>query len=139
MATPVPKGGNSPLYPGGDMGMADIPCWGNLSGHRHDLPLQSYRAYSTKRSRAQVYTKSIIFVKVPSISKYEWHSFSITSSSGVDDNTISIMIKSEGSWTSSLSHMIQTRQESDGDQKKYIPIAVEGPYGPVSMDFLLEI
>ncbi|CAL2249786.1 unnamed protein product [Prunus armeniaca] len=79
---------------------------------------------------------SIIFVKVPSISKYEWHSFSITSSSRVDDNTISIMIKSEGSWTSSLSHMIQTRQESDGDQKKYIPIAVEGPYGPVSMDFL---
>ncbi|CAL2249783.1 unnamed protein product [Prunus armeniaca] len=42
----------------------------------------------------------------------------------------------EGSWTSSLSHMIQTGQESDGDQKKYIPIAVEGPYGPVSMDFL---
>ncbi|CAL8155292.1 unnamed protein product [Prunus armeniaca] len=79
---------------------------------------------------------SIIFVKVPSISKYEWHSFSITSISRVDDNTISIMIKSEGSWTSSLSHMIQTRQESDGDQTKYIPIAVEGPYGPVSMDFL---
>ncbi|VVA19059.1 Hypothetical predicted protein [Prunus dulcis] len=79
---------------------------------------------------------SIIFVKLPSISKYEWHSFSITSSSRVDDNTISIMIKSEGSWTSSLSHMIQTRQESDGDQTKYIPIAVEGPYGPVSMDFL---
>ncbi|CAB4274466.1 unnamed protein product [Prunus armeniaca] len=78
---------------------------------------------------------SIIFVKVPSISKYEWHSFSITSSSRVDDNTISVMIKSEGSWTSSLSHMIQTRQESDGDPKKYIPIAVEGPYGPVSMDF----
>ncbi|CAL8138759.1 unnamed protein product [Prunus armeniaca] len=79
---------------------------------------------------------SIIFVKVPSISKYEWHSFSITSSSRVDDNTISIMIKSEGSWTSSLSHMIQTRQESDGDRTKYIPIAVEGPYGTVSMDFL---
>ncbi|BFG32481.1 hypothetical protein CerSpe_187550 [Prunus speciosa] len=79
---------------------------------------------------------SIIFVKVPSISKYEWHSFSITSSSRVDENTMSIMIKSEGSWTSSLSHMIQTRQELDGDQTKYIPIAVEGPYGPVSLDFL---
>ncbi|XP_021801722.1 ferric reduction oxidase 8, mitochondrial isoform X2 [Prunus avium] len=79
---------------------------------------------------------SIIFVKVPSISKYEWHSFSITSSSRVDENTMSIMIKTEGSWTSSLSHMIQTRPESDGDQTKYIPIAVEGPYGPVSMDFL---
>ncbi|KAI5329733.1 hypothetical protein L3X38_029130 [Prunus dulcis] len=79
---------------------------------------------------------SIIFVKVPSISKYEWHSFSITSCSRVDENTMSIMIKSEGSWTSSLSHMIQTRQESDGDQTTYIPIAVEGPYGPVSMDYL---
>ncbi|KAM1129033.1 hypothetical protein ACFX2J_038761 [Malus domestica] len=79
---------------------------------------------------------SVIFVKVPSISKYQWHSFSIISSSSVDKNTMSILIKSEGSWTSSLSNMIRTRQESENDQLKYIPIAVEGPYGPVSMDFL---
>ncbi|CAB4304900.1 unnamed protein product [Prunus armeniaca] len=129
-----------------DMGMADIPCWGDLSGHRvsdldHITSSNKEKTHESSPPKAielilpkdpgPKYTPtSIIFVKVPSISKYEWHSFSITSSSRVDDNTISIMIKSEGSWTSSLSHMIQTRQESDGDQKKYIPIAVEGPYGP---------
>ncbi|RXH77695.1 hypothetical protein DVH24_039666 [Malus domestica] len=79
---------------------------------------------------------SVIFVKVPSISKYQWHSFSIVSSSRVDENTMSVLIKSEGSWTSSLSNMIQTRQETYSDQLKYIPIAVEGPYGLVSMDSL---
>ncbi|CAN6718050.1 unnamed protein product [Malus baccata var. baccata] len=79
---------------------------------------------------------SFIFVKVPSISKYQWHSFSIVSSSRVDENTMSVLIKSEGSCTSSLSNMIQTRQETYSDQLKYIPIAVEGPYGLVTMDSL---
>ncbi|KAK9926817.1 hypothetical protein M0R45_024027 [Rubus argutus] len=79
---------------------------------------------------------SVLFLKVPSISKYQWHSFSIISSSTVDTNTMSILIKSEGSWTSSLSNLIQTEQKSDADQMKWIPVAVEGPYGPVSMDFL---
>lgn len=79
---------------------------------------------------------SVLFLKVPSISKYQWHSFSIISSSTVDTNTMSILIKSEGSWTSSLSNLIQTEQKSDADQMKCIPVAVEGPYGPVSMDFL---
>lgn len=79
---------------------------------------------------------SVLFLKVPSISKYQWHSFSIISSSTVDTNTMSILIKSEGSWTSSLSNLIQTEQKSDADRMKCIPVAVEGPYGPVSMDFL---
>lgn len=78
---------------------------------------------------------SVIFVKVPSISKFQWHSFSITSSSSVDDHTMSILVKIEGSWTSSLYHLIQTKKESDTNQPS-IPIAVEGPYGPSSLSFL---
>ncbi|XP_016651074.1 PREDICTED: ferric reduction oxidase 8, mitochondrial [Prunus mume] len=104
--------------------------------YTHHLYMKAIELILPKDPGLKYTPTSIIFVKVPSISKYEWHSFSITSCSRVDENTMSIMIKSEGSWTSSLSHMIQTRQESDGDQTKYIPIAVEGPYGPVSMDFL---
>lgn len=79
---------------------------------------------------------SVLFLKVPSISKYQWHSFSIISSSSVDANSMSILIKSEGSWTSSLLNLIQTEQKSDADHMKCIPVAVEGPYGPASMDFL---
>ncbi|KAL6174937.1 hypothetical protein ACLB2K_051582 [Fragaria x ananassa] len=79
---------------------------------------------------------SVLFLKVPSISKYQWHSFSIISSSSVDANSMSILIKSEGSWTSSLLNLIQTEQKSDADHMKCIPVAAEGPYGPASMDFL---
>ncbi|PRQ17225.1 putative ferric-chelate reductase (NADH) [Rosa chinensis] len=79
---------------------------------------------------------SVLFLKVPSISKYQWHSFSIISSSSVDANSMSILIKSEGSWTSSLSNLIQTEQKSDADHMKCIPVAVEGPYGPATMEFL---
>lgn len=78
----------------------------------------------------------MIFVKIPSISKFQWHSFSITSSSSVDEHTMSVIIKSQGSWTSSLHDLINDELESDSDRMKSIPIAVEGPYGPASTDFL---
>lgn len=79
---------------------------------------------------------SVIFVKIPSISKYEWHSFSITSSTSLDDQTMSVIVKCEGSWTNSLNNLIQSKIESDADKLTSIPIAVEGPYGPASLDFL---
>jgi ferric-chelate reductase len=79
---------------------------------------------------------SVIFMKVPSISKFQWHSFSITSSSSVDDNTMSVIVKCEGRWTSSLYDLIQAELDSKVDTTKRIPIAIEGPYGPDSMNFL---
>ncbi|KAJ4961779.1 hypothetical protein NE237_021689 [Protea cynaroides] len=75
---------------------------------------------------------SIIFMKIPSISKFEWHPFSVTSSSNVDEDTISVMIRCDGGWTSNLYNLIT----SDADQMKCIPVAVEGPYGPDSLNFL---
>ncbi|KAE8124309.1 hypothetical protein FH972_019207 [Carpinus fangiana] len=79
---------------------------------------------------------SAIFMKIRSISTTQWHPFSITSSSSVDNDTMSVMVKCEGSWTSSLYDLIQAELHSDTDQTKCIPIAVEGPYGPASVDFL---
>lgn len=79
---------------------------------------------------------SVVFMKIPSISKIQWHSFSIISSSSIDDDTLSVLVKCEGSWTSSLYDMIQADLHSGADQKKCIPIGVEGPYGPASVDFL---
>ncbi|KAJ0106605.1 hypothetical protein Patl1_18122 [Pistacia atlantica] len=79
---------------------------------------------------------SILFMKIPSISKFQWHSFSITSSSSVDDHTLSLMVKCEGEWTNSLYHMIHEELDSHADETRCIPIAIEGPYGPASMDFL---
>ncbi|KAF4350347.1 hypothetical protein F8388_010903 [Cannabis sativa] len=79
---------------------------------------------------------SVIFVKIPSISKFQWHSFSITSSSSVDDHTMSLLIRCQGSWTSSLYNLINTELKSGFNKMKTIPIAVEGPYGASSTDFL---
>ncbi|KAL9243116.1 hypothetical protein vseg_017044 [Gypsophila vaccaria] len=78
---------------------------------------------------------SIVFIKIPSISKYDWHPFSITSSSFVDNQTMSVMIKCKGSWTNSLYNMLGRELESHGLTGP-LGIAVEGPYGPASFDYL---
>ncbi|KAL4278259.1 hypothetical protein GQ457_03G031010 [Hibiscus cannabinus] len=79
---------------------------------------------------------SIIFMKIPSISRFQWHSFSITSSSAVDSHSMSVLVKCGGWWTSSLYDNIQAQLDSDADKLKSIPVAIEGPYGPSSMNFL---
>jgi ferric-chelate reductase len=75
-------------------------------------------------------------MKIQSISRTQWRSFSVTSSSSVDDDSLSVIVKCEGGWTSSLYDLIQAEVESDADQTNCIPVAIEGPYGPASMDFL---
>ncbi|KAJ4850863.1 hypothetical protein Tsubulata_007098 [Turnera subulata] len=79
---------------------------------------------------------SVVYMKIPNISKFQWHSFSITSSSNVDDKSISLIVKCEGDWTSSLYNMIQAELDSDAGYMSCIPITIEGPYGPASLDFL---
>ncbi|XP_074316833.1 ferric reduction oxidase 8, mitochondrial [Silene latifolia] len=78
---------------------------------------------------------SIVFINIPMISKFDWHPFSISSSSVVSDQTVSVMIKCKGSWTNSLYNMVSSELESHG-QNRHIAIAVEGPYGPASLDFM---
>ncbi|KAK1363159.1 Ferric reduction oxidase 8 [Heracleum sosnowskyi] len=79
---------------------------------------------------------SIIFMKIPIISKFQWHPFSITSSSRVDDSTMSVIIKCEGWWTNSLYNKICAQLNSDANRKQCINVAIEGPYGPPSPNFL---
>ncbi|XP_057952295.1 ferric reduction oxidase 8, mitochondrial isoform X2 [Malania oleifera] len=100
------------------------------------FPCRAIELTLPKDPRLKYTPTSMIFVKIPTISKLQWHSFSITSSSSVDDHTMSIIIKCEGWWTSTLFNMIQGEVNSYADKKKCIPIAVEGPYGPASVDYL---
>lgn len=72
---------------------------------------------------------SIMSVNVPSISKLQWHPFTITSNSSLEPNTLSIVIKSEGSWSQKLYRNLSSPQE-------HLDISVEGPYGPTSSHFL---
>lgn len=74
---------------------------------------------------------STLFVNVPSISKLQWHPFTITSSSNMNPDKLSIAIKSEGSWSSEL-----YRKLSSPSPPEHFEVSIEGPYGPASTHFL---
>ncbi|EOA12982.1 hypothetical protein CARUB_v10025968mg [Capsella rubella] len=85
-----------------------------------------------KDPRLSYAPSSFIFVNIPVISQFQWHPFSITSSSSVDKHTLSVMIKCEGEWTNSVYNKVEEAANSENK----IAIRVEGPYGPASVDFL---
>lgn len=72
-----------------------------------------------------------MFVNIPSISKLQWHPFTVISNSGLERETISVMIKCEGSWTKKLYDLLSSPSPID-----HIEASVEGPYGPPSTHFL---
>ncbi|KAI3686424.1 hypothetical protein L1987_80100 [Smallanthus sonchifolius] len=102
------------------------------------FPLKAIEVILPKEPGLKYTPTSIIFIKIPSISKLQWHSFSIASSSLLDDDTMSIIIKCDGSWTNSLYDIIQGMLIVGPDQRaqRCIPVLVEGPYGPASTEFL---
>ncbi|KAL7233183.1 hypothetical protein ACSBR1_016919 [Camellia fascicularis] len=84
------------------------------------------------KSRALSYTPtSIIFINVPSISRLQWHPFTISSSSNLEPDELSIIIKNEGSWSEKLYQMLSSPSPVD-----HLRMSIEGPYGPISTDFL---
>ncbi|WMV11469.1 hypothetical protein MTR67_004854 [Solanum verrucosum] len=74
---------------------------------------------------------SIMFLNVPSISKLQWHPFTVTSNSNLESDTISVVIKCEGSWTKKLYSVMSLPSSVNR-----IDVSVEGPYGPASTHFL---
>ncbi|KAK1366580.1 Ferric reduction oxidase 2 [Heracleum sosnowskyi] len=74
---------------------------------------------------------SIVFVNIPSISKSQWHPFTITSNSKLDCETLSIVIKSEGSWSCRLYEKFTSISPID-----YLSVSLEGPYGPAPRHYL---
>ncbi|KAM7261185.1 hypothetical protein ACFE04_026660 [Oxalis oulophora] len=74
---------------------------------------------------------SIMFVNVPAISKLNWHPFTVTSNNGLEPEKLSIVVKSDGSWSNKLFQMISSPSTIDR-----LEVSVEGPYGPTSKEFL---
>lgn len=100
------------------------------------LPCEALELTLPKDPKLKYSPTSVVFMNVPRISKLQWHAFSITSSSNVQEDTMSLMIKCEGWWTNTLCRMITEELSSDTHQTKCIPVAIEGPYGPSTVDFL---
>lgn len=73
---------------------------------------------------------SILFMHVPSICKLQWHPFTVTSNSHLETNKLSVVIKSQGSWTQKLyKHLSSSHLD-------HLEVSTEGPYGPASSHFL---
>ena len=73
---------------------------------------------------------SIMFMNVPTISKLQWHPFTVISSSNMESDKISILIKSEGSWSQKFYKQLSSSSVDN------FSVSVEGPYGPTSFSFL---
>lgn len=76
---------------------------------------------------------SSIFVNVPSISKLQWHPFSLTSSSALEPEMLSVVIKCQGSWSQKLYQKLASSSPSPLD---CLDVSIEGPYGPASTHFM---
>lgn len=75
---------------------------------------------------------SLIFVKIAAISKFQWHPFSIISSSNMDDDRFSVLVKCQGQWTNALYDMVNSMADAESGNIKSLSVAVEGPYGPAT-------
>ncbi|KAG9157928.1 hypothetical protein Leryth_000097 [Lithospermum erythrorhizon] len=94
------------------------------------LPCEAIELNFSK-SKGLVYKPtSTIFVNIPSISRLQWHPFTIISSSSLEPEKLSVMIKGEGKWTKTLYQML-----SSPPSIERLQASLEGPYGPTSTDF----
>ncbi|KAL0379491.1 UNVERIFIED_CONTAM: Ferric reduction oxidase 2 [Sesamum angustifolium] len=95
------------------------------------LPCETIELNFSKSRGLKYNPTSTIFINVPTISKLQWHPFTITSNSNLEPERLSIVIKCEGSWSQKLYDIISSPSSIDRLQ-----VSVEGPYGPASTHFL---
>ncbi|KAL3755726.1 hypothetical protein ACJRO7_002733 [Eucalyptus globulus] len=95
------------------------------------LPCQAVELNFSKSPGLSYSPTSTVFLNIPSISKLQWHPFTITSSSNLDCDKLSIVVKSEGRWTKMLYETV-----SSSSPVERLEISLEGPYGPPSTDLL---
>ncbi|KAL0426033.1 UNVERIFIED_CONTAM: Ferric reduction oxidase 2 [Sesamum radiatum] len=95
------------------------------------LPCETIELNFSKSRGLKYNPTSTIFINVPTISKLQWHPFTITSNSNLEPERLSVVIKCEGSWSQKLYDIISSPSSIDRLQ-----VSVEGPYGPASTHFL---
>jgi len=75
---------------------------------------------------------SIMFINVSSISKLQWHPFTVTSNCNMEADKLSIVIKRGGNWSQKLFQQLSSSVE-------HVKVSVEGPYGPTSSHLLRSV
>ncbi|KAI5666464.1 hypothetical protein M9H77_16317 [Catharanthus roseus] len=74
--------------------------------------------------------RSVLFLNVASISKLQWHPFTVTSNCELEPDKLSVAIVSEGSWSQKLYKQLSSPSLEN------LQISTEGPYGPSSCHLL---
>ncbi|KAJ6684141.1 hypothetical protein OIU85_007796 [Salix viminalis] len=95
------------------------------------LPSKTVELNFSKSSGLSYAPTSIAFINVPSISRMQWHPFTITSNSNMDSDKISVVIKCDGSWSHELYQIL-----SSPSPTSRLEVSVEGPYEPPSTNFM---
>ncbi|KAJ8900458.1 hypothetical protein K2173_025235 [Erythroxylum novogranatense] len=95
------------------------------------LPRETSELNFSKSPGLRYSSTSIMFINVPSISKLQWHPFTVTSNCSLEPERLSVMVKSEGIWSKKLNQMLSSPIAFD-----HLEVSVEGPYGPASTHFL---
>ncbi|QCE02713.1 ferric reduction oxidase 2-like isoform X2 [Vigna unguiculata] len=95
------------------------------------LPCEAVELNFSKGHELTYNPTSVMFINVPSISKLQWHPFTVTSNSNLEGDKLSVVIKSEGPWTKKLYQLLSTPSTID-----HLSVSVEGPYGPASTNYL---
>lgn len=78
-----------------------------------------------------------VFLRCPTVSRFEWHPFSISSAPEQTD-TLSLHIRAVGSWTNRIYQLFQKTCRETWDRPDYFPsdssmeVYLDGPYGTPS-------
>ncbi|XP_073023033.1 ferric reduction oxidase 2-like [Primulina eburnea] len=96
------------------------------------LPCETVELNFSKSTGLRYSPTSIMFLNLPTISKLQWHPFTVTSSSSLESDKLSVMIKGEGKWSKKLYQILS----SGSPPIDRLDVSVEGPYGPASTNFL---
>ncbi|KAM7494459.1 hypothetical protein LguiB_029068 [Lonicera macranthoides] len=95
------------------------------------LPCQAVELNFSKSPGVSYNPTSTVFIKVAAISKVQWHPFTVTSSSNMEPEKLSVVIKSENDNEGSWSHTLYQKLSSS-PMVDHLEVSFEGPYGPTS-------
>ncbi|KAF3780020.1 Ferric reduction oxidase 2 [Nymphaea thermarum] len=96
------------------------------------LPCHVVELTFSKRLGLHYNPMSTVFINIPTISTLQWHPFSVTSDNSLEKDELTVVIKSEGGWSEALYQKLSSKNVA----VDRLEVAVEGPYGPPSIDYL---
>ncbi|GLT78047.1 hypothetical protein SLA2020_495940 [Shorea laevis] len=94
------------------------------------LPCDTVELTFSKTPGLNYNPTSMLFINVPSVSKLQWHPFTVTSNCNMEADQLSVVIKRGGSWSQKLFQQLSSSVE-------HLEVSVEGPYGPTPISHFL--